>query len=132
MSQKVREIYFVSIQSQEKHSSFDQTCAKIPKRSGIQGPQDPRSGIFIDLGSYILILSRDPTDPGSCPQSLSLDPMDLGSRAYKLSMDPADPGSYEIILSPDLEDPGSVHEFIYRYILVLVSFLSNQGCIILM
>ena len=34
----------------------DLTCAKIPERSRIQDPQDPRSGILMDLGSYSLIL----------------------------------------------------------------------------
>ena len=29
----------------------NQTCAKIPKRSKIQDPLDPRSGIQVDLGS---------------------------------------------------------------------------------
>ena len=32
---------------------WSQGCAKIPKRSGIQDPQDPRSGILMDLGSSI-------------------------------------------------------------------------------
>ena len=30
-----------------------QTCAKVPKRSKIQDPLDPRSGIQVDLGSSI-------------------------------------------------------------------------------
>ena len=30
-----------------------QGCAKIPKRSGIQDPQDPRSGIMMDFGYSI-------------------------------------------------------------------------------
>ena len=30
---------------------YTQTCAKIPKRSKIQDPLDPRSGIQVDLGS---------------------------------------------------------------------------------
>ena len=72
--------------------SFSQGCAKIPKRSGIQNPQDPRSGILMDLGSSIsgfawgswilhahfverswwildpafCTLPRDPGDLGSC------------------------------------------------------------------
>ena len=36
-----------------KTHSRKQGCAKIPKRSWIQDPQDPRSGILMDIGSSI-------------------------------------------------------------------------------
>ena len=40
-----------------------------PRRSGIQYPQDPRSRILMDLGSWVVILSKNLVDPGSCPLS---------------------------------------------------------------
>ena len=32
-----------------------QTCAKVPKRFGIQSSQSPRSGILMDLGPCVVI-----------------------------------------------------------------------------
>ena len=52
----------------------EQGCAKIPKRSGIQDPQDPRSGILVDLGSSISGFVVGSWDLGSCMLILSRDP----------------------------------------------------------
>ena len=84
-----------------------QGCAKIPKRSGIQDPQDPISGILTDsdpafqvlswypgdLGSYMLILSRDPDGSWILLFTLPRDPGDLGSCIFTFSWDPGDLGS---------------------------------------
>ena len=56
-----------------------QTCAKIPKRSKIQDPLDPRSGMQVDLGSSTSDFARDPMDLGSSTSYFVRDPMDLGS-----------------------------------------------------
>ena len=37
-----------------------QTCSKIPKRSAVLDPQDPISGILLGLGSYTVLLGREP------------------------------------------------------------------------
>ena len=96
-----------------------QTCAKIPKRSGILDLQDPGSGILEGLGSYIFFFrgilnildpvmatfSRDPKDIGYWTEKILLDPGDPGFSLIKLSWDPADLGPYRTISSLLFEHP---------------------------
>ena len=101
-----------------KTHSRKQGCAKIPKRSLIQDPQDPRSGILMDLGSIIsgfvvgswgcwiphahfverswwildpaFYFAEGSWDLGSCIFTFSGDPGYLGSWCFVLAWDPGE------------------------------------------
>ena len=69
---------------------------------------------LIDLGSCPETLSLDLTDLGSCPETLLLDLIDLGSWTECLSLDPVDLGSWAKHLSWYLKDLGFLDNVSYR------------------
>ena len=69
---------------------------------------------LIDLGSCPETLSLDLIDLGSCPETLLLDLIDLGSWTECLSLDPVDLGSWAKHLSWYLKDLGFLDNVSYR------------------
>ena len=85
--------YFLSavgteIQAVQLTSSHNQTCAKVPKRSDIQGLLSPRSGTLMDLGPCTSFLSRDSENPGPQNCDMPQDPGNPGPQDFDMQRDP--------------------------------------------
>ena len=81
--------------------------SKKDTRSWIRRVQDPGSVWILD--PELLILSKDPGDPGSQHFYLLRDLEDPGSQHFDLSRDPEDPVSQHCYFSWDPEDLVSQH-----------------------
>ena len=69
-----------------------QTCAKVQKRSELQGLLSPMSGTLMDLGPRTSFLSWDSGNPGPQNYDLPQDPGNPGPQDFDMQRDPGNPG----------------------------------------
>ena len=84
--------------------AFDnQTCAKVPKRSEIQGLLSPRSGTLMDPGLWTSFLSWDSGNPGPKNCDMPQDPGNPGPQDFDMQRDPGNPGPQNVPSRKTLE-----------------------------
>ena len=80
-----------------------QICAKVPKRSEIQGLLSPRSENLMDLGPRTSFLLWDSGNPGPQNYGMPQDPGDPGPQDFDMQRDPGNPGPQNIDSRKTLE-----------------------------
>ena len=102
-----------------KTGTFHQTCAKVPKRFGIQGSLSPRSGILMDLGPCVVIFVErlwkprtpkfgycaKPREPRTLKFGYHVKPRKPRSSKFGYHTNPGNPGPQKFVLS---RNPGNL------------------------
>ena len=111
-------VCLIPIRVEPKPSRY-QTCAKVPKRFGIQGSLSPRSGILMDLGPCVVIFVErlwkprtpkfgycaKPREPRTLKFGYHVKPRKPRSSKFGYHTNPGNPGPQKFVLS---RNPGNL------------------------